>query len=403
MEVLDHALFRVTRDTDYDVSDETDDLLQAVEEELRRRRFGEVVRLEIDAGMSERLRDQLIAALGVADDEVYEVDGLLDLADLWDVVGLSRPRRPPRPAVHPGHPAAAAARPGGQGERPVRRDPRRRHPRPPSLRLVHDHGRALRQAGGLRSRRARDQADRVPDQRRLAAGPGPDRGRRARQAGGLPGGAEGALRRERQHPLGEEARGGGRPRRLRDPGAEDARQVRARRPPRGRRRAPLRPHRHRQLQPEDRPHLHRPRPVHRRPRDRRRHRRDVQLAHRLRAPAQLPQGAGGAVQPPEGDPRRRSSGRSTSHSPETPGADPAEDELAARRALDPGALPRLAGRGRGARSTCAGSARCARACPGVSDNIDGDARSSGASSSTRGSTRSSATASRRASTSAPPT
>ena len=51
-----------------------------------------------------------------------------------------------------------------------------------------------------------------------------------------------------------------------------------------------------------------------------------------------------------------------SHSPETPGADPAEDELAARRAVDPGALPRLAGGGRGARSTCAASAPCARAC-----------------------------------------
>ena len=89
MEVIDQALFRVTRDTDYDVSDETGDLLQAVEEELRRRRFGEVVRLEIDARMSEPLRDQLIAALDVSADEVYEVEGLLDLADLWDVVGLS--------------------------------------------------------------------------------------------------------------------------------------------------------------------------------------------------------------------------------------------------------------------------------------------------------------------------
>ena len=89
MEVLEHSLFRVTRDTDYDVSDETDDLLQAVEEQLRRRRFGEVVRLEIDAGMSEPLRDQLIAALGASADEVYEIEGLMDLGDLWDVVGLS--------------------------------------------------------------------------------------------------------------------------------------------------------------------------------------------------------------------------------------------------------------------------------------------------------------------------
>ena len=105
---------------------------------------------------------------------------------------------------------------------------------------------------------------------------------------------------QREHPLGEEARAGGRPRRLRDPGAEDPRQVHPRRPPRGRRRPPLRPHRDRQLQPEDGAHLHRPRPLHRRPGDRRRHRRDVQLPDRLRAPAQLPQGAGRAVQPAEG-------------------------------------------------------------------------------------------------------
>ena len=47
MEVVGHALFRVTRDTDYDVSDEADDLRRAVEEEIRRRRFGEVIRLEL--------------------------------------------------------------------------------------------------------------------------------------------------------------------------------------------------------------------------------------------------------------------------------------------------------------------------------------------------------------------
>jgi polyphosphate kinase len=88
MEVLAHSFFRVTRDTDYDVSDEADDLLQAVEEELRRRRFGEVVRLEVSADMPERLREQLIAALRIEERQTYEVEGLLDLADLWDIVGV---------------------------------------------------------------------------------------------------------------------------------------------------------------------------------------------------------------------------------------------------------------------------------------------------------------------------
>jgi polyphosphate kinase len=88
MEVTDYAFFRVTRDTDYDVSDEADDLLQAVEEELRRRRFGEVVRLEVERTMSPRLRDQLKTALKIEERQVYEVDGLLDMSDLMNVVGL---------------------------------------------------------------------------------------------------------------------------------------------------------------------------------------------------------------------------------------------------------------------------------------------------------------------------
>ena len=88
MEVLDSALFRVTRDTDYDVSDDAGNVLQAVEEELRRRRFGEVVRLEIEAGMNDRLREQLIAALAISEEEVYEISGLLDLSDLGEVASL---------------------------------------------------------------------------------------------------------------------------------------------------------------------------------------------------------------------------------------------------------------------------------------------------------------------------
>ena len=86
-EVVDHGYFRVTRDADFTVSDEADDLLQAVQDEIRRRRrFGEVVRLEIAAGMNPKLRAQLIEALRLEDREVYDVDGLIDLADLADVV-----------------------------------------------------------------------------------------------------------------------------------------------------------------------------------------------------------------------------------------------------------------------------------------------------------------------------
>ncbi len=88
MEILDHGVFRVTRDADFEVSDEADDLLRAVEAELRRRRFGEVVRVEVNTEMSDVLRDRLASALSVDDEQVYSVDGLLDLRDLWQIVKL---------------------------------------------------------------------------------------------------------------------------------------------------------------------------------------------------------------------------------------------------------------------------------------------------------------------------
>jgi len=97
-DVIDHGYFRVTRDADFTVSDEADDLLQAVQDELRRRRFGEVVRLEVEAGMNPKLREQLVGALRLEDREVYDVDGLIDLGDLGsiaDVTGHAELRYPP--------------------------------------------------------------------------------------------------------------------------------------------------------------------------------------------------------------------------------------------------------------------------------------------------------------------
>jgi polyphosphate kinase len=98
MEILDYDFFKVTRDADFTVSDEADDLLQAVEHELRRRRFGEIVRVEIGSSMNAGLRDQLVEGLGVQAHEVFHVDGLLDLADLWQIVnlpGFKELREPP--------------------------------------------------------------------------------------------------------------------------------------------------------------------------------------------------------------------------------------------------------------------------------------------------------------------
>jgi polyphosphate kinase len=82
MEILRHDFFRVTRDADFTVSDEADDLLRAVEDELRRRRFGEVVRLEVASSMDPHMRGYLIEQLAIDETQVVDVDGLLDLNDL---------------------------------------------------------------------------------------------------------------------------------------------------------------------------------------------------------------------------------------------------------------------------------------------------------------------------------
>jgi polyphosphate kinase len=87
-DVIDYAYFRVTRDADFTISDDAEDLLAAVQDELRRRRFGEVLRLEHSPDMNPKLRDQLIEALRLNEDEAYAVDGLLDLADLKDIANV---------------------------------------------------------------------------------------------------------------------------------------------------------------------------------------------------------------------------------------------------------------------------------------------------------------------------
>lgn len=88
MVITGHGFFRVIRDADFEVSDEADDLLQAVEAELRRRRFGEAVRLEVDVDIDPGVRRQLREALDLEERQVYDVDGLLGLADLWQIYGV---------------------------------------------------------------------------------------------------------------------------------------------------------------------------------------------------------------------------------------------------------------------------------------------------------------------------
>ena len=91
MEIGERAVFRVARDADFEVSDEADDLLEAVELEVRRRRFGEVVRVEVSQEMSRAMHDELEEGLDVAPEQVYPIAGMLDLADLMEIAGIDRP------------------------------------------------------------------------------------------------------------------------------------------------------------------------------------------------------------------------------------------------------------------------------------------------------------------------
>jgi polyphosphate kinase len=92
MEILGHSPFRVTRNADLMLEEEeAEDLLAAVELELRRRRFGRAVRLEVDASMSEEIRQLLMRELDLEDQDLFVIDGPLDLGGLWTVHGLDRP------------------------------------------------------------------------------------------------------------------------------------------------------------------------------------------------------------------------------------------------------------------------------------------------------------------------
>lgn len=92
MDVVDSTTFRITRNADLALEDEdADDLLAAVEMELRRRRFGRAVRLEVSDSVSQEILELLIEELDLSHADVVTVRGLLDLTCLWQLHGLDRP------------------------------------------------------------------------------------------------------------------------------------------------------------------------------------------------------------------------------------------------------------------------------------------------------------------------
>jgi polyphosphate kinase len=92
MEIMEHHAFRVTRNEDLEVDEDiTEDLLQALERELLRRRFGPTVRLEVEDSISTEVLSRLLSELGMDDSEIVRLPGPLDLAGLFAIADLDRP------------------------------------------------------------------------------------------------------------------------------------------------------------------------------------------------------------------------------------------------------------------------------------------------------------------------
>jgi polyphosphate kinase len=105
MEIVESYPFRVTRNADVQRNEEeADDLLEAIQEELRERRFATVVRLEVGSGMPDWMLQLLFEELEVGEQEVFAIDGLLALKDLMQLASAPLPSlryRPWSPVTHP--------------------------------------------------------------------------------------------------------------------------------------------------------------------------------------------------------------------------------------------------------------------------------------------------------------
>ena len=99
MDIQDYYIFRITRDADLEVQeDEADDLLLAIEQELRKRRVGgSVVRLEINSSMPDYFRSLLIDELELEPEDIYTVEGLIGLRDLMSFISLPLPELKDKP------------------------------------------------------------------------------------------------------------------------------------------------------------------------------------------------------------------------------------------------------------------------------------------------------------------
>ena len=98
MEILKADMFHLTRDAELAIQElETDDLLESVQEAVWQRRFRDAVRLQVSIGMSQKMVDILTTNLELDQNDVYRVDGPLDLSRVRALLGLERPALKDKP------------------------------------------------------------------------------------------------------------------------------------------------------------------------------------------------------------------------------------------------------------------------------------------------------------------
>ncbi len=197
MEILEHHTFRLTRNEDVVIEeDETENLIQALETELLRRRFGPPIRLEV----TEKMDDVMLTCSSASSTSPSRRCTASPSRSTCAACSPSRAstapscttRRTSPPRRRPSSPPTRAA------ARHLRRDPQGRRAGAPPVRVVHDERRGLPRTGRAPAR-ARDQADPVPHLGRQPDRRGAHQRRRAGQAGARPRRGQGALRRGREH------------------------------------------------------------------------------------------------------------------------------------------------------------------------------------------------------------
>ena len=105
MEILNYYPFRITRDAELDIEEEeADDLISALQEELRKQKFGSVVRMEIASDVPLEIRKKLVEQLSITEADVYDIPGLIGLGDLMAIAFLPMPEHQDKPWKSVTHP-----------------------------------------------------------------------------------------------------------------------------------------------------------------------------------------------------------------------------------------------------------------------------------------------------------